>query len=58
MEDFEELNKRFKDLQKRLPYTPKSSIKTCPKCGLTLETIMGYYCIQPLCPVGLGPIGT
>lgn len=26
----------------------------CPKCGLKLDTVMGYVCSQPKCPTGLG----
>jgi hypothetical protein len=27
---------------------------TCPKCGLKLDSVMGYVCSQPQCPTGLG----
>lgn len=30
------------------------SKSVCPKCGLTLEPVMGYVCPQPGCPTGLG----
>ena len=28
----------------------------CPKCGLKLDTVMGYVCSQPQCPTGLGGV--
>lgn len=39
------------------PYTPKSSPshpefkKSCPKCGIKLEGVMGYSCPDSECPV-------
>lgn len=29
-------------------------IRKCSKCGIDLQPVMGYYCPQPVCPVGLG----
>ena len=28
--------------------------KSCPKCGIKLDGVMGYVCSQPRCPTGLG----
>lgn len=41
-----------------LPPTPNTWFdpKTCPKCGLKLEGVMGYCCPQPYCPTGMGPV--
>lgn len=37
------------------PYTPKwSEPKSCSKCGIKLDGVMGYSCPQPNCPTGLG----
>jgi len=33
------------------PYNP-----TCGKCGLKLDTVMGYVCPNLDCPTGLGPV--
>lgn len=39
------------------PFEPKpwaEIVNNCPKCGLQLNTVMGYCCPQPYCPTGLG----
>lgn len=36
--------------------TPVYVPKTCSKCGLKLEKVMGYSCPHIDCPVGLGPV--
>ena len=28
----------------------------CSKCGLRIESVMGYCCARDNCPVGLGPV--
>lgn len=33
--------------------TPKQS---CPKCGITLDKVMGYCCPNNPCPTGLGGV--
>ncbi len=41
------------------PMTPTSpwlhQSKSCSKCGLNLEGVIGYVCPNVDCPVGLGP---
>lgn len=39
-----------------IPWQPLPSFNQCTKCGLKLDTVMGYVCSQPDCPTGLGPI--
>ena len=38
----------------RDPFSPLPKSK-CKKCGIELNTIMGYCCPHPDCPTGLGP---
>lgn len=38
------------------PPVPEDIFKNCPKCGLKLETVMGYCCPNTGCPTGLGPV--
>ena len=33
---------------------PQQPVKSCSKCGLKLEGVMGYCCPVPQCPTGLG----
>lgn len=28
----------------------------CPKCGIKLDGVMGYVCVNSRCPVGLGSV--
>ena len=35
------------------PYQP-FDYKSCSKCGIKLDNVMGYVCSQPHCPTGLG----
>ena len=36
------------------PWTNPVDYKSCSKCGLKLDGVMGYVCTQPHCPTGLG----
>lgn len=41
----------------KIKYSPKehpNTMGTCPKCGITLYTVMGYVCPHVMCPTGLG----
>lgn len=35
---------------------PIIDYKSCPKCGIALDRVMGYCCSNPGCPTGLGPV--
>jgi hypothetical protein len=37
-----------------IPVTPLATFTKCSKCGLNLETVMGYVCNNYPCPTGLG----
>lgn len=38
-----------------IPYNP-TWYGNCPKCGLKLDSVMGYVCSNPECPTGLGGV--
>ena len=33
-----------------LPMWPSTERSTCPKCGISLDGLMNYYCASPNCP--------
>lgn len=35
---------------------PAFDYKSCPKCGIALDKVMGYCCQNANCPTGLGPV--
>lgn len=35
---------------------PNIWINECPKCGLSLGSMMHYVCVDPQCPCGFGPV--
>ena len=37
-----------------IPYPYTTTNSTCPKCGIKLDSVMGYVCSTPQCPTGLG----
>lgn len=45
------------------PYAPVSPAnpprewpsRQCSRCGIRLDSVMGYVCSDPTCPTGLGP---
>ena len=39
-----------------IPMNPSFPINQCSKCGLKLDTVMGYVCPNLDCPTGLGPV--
>jgi len=40
-----------------IPVQPvKNSINRCTKCGIQLDTIMGYVCYNSPCPTGIGSV--
>ena len=66
----EELKQRLKLLEEAVmeirntsrvqPVAPvqpvKNSINKCTKCGIQLDTIMGYVCYNSPCPTGFGSV--
>lgn len=39
------------------PYIPfYEGKRICPKCGITIEGVMGYVCPHNNCPTGLGGV--
>ena len=36
------------------PLTNPVDYKSCSKCGIKLDGVMGYVCTTPQCPTGLG----
>jgi len=66
----EEIKQRLKLLEKTImeikntlsvqPVAPlqpvKNSINRCTKCGIQLDTIMGYVCYNSPCPTGMGSV--
>lgn len=38
------------------PWNPQAEKQHCGKCGIELNTVMGYCCPHSNCPCGLGPI--
>ena len=38
------------------PTIPTVDWSKCPKCGIKLDTMMGYVCSVPQCPTGLGGV--
>lgn len=58
-----EVDKRLNEWQKKYfipnpnPLAPSPwDTKSCYKCGLKLEGVMGYCCPNAQCPTGLGPV--
>ena len=49
-----ELNK-FREQNGKPPIQDAWKVHNCSKCGLKLETVMGYCCPHFDCPTGLGP---
>ena len=48
-----------KELTPIPPIFPKPDIgrqDSCPKCGISLEGVMGYWCSRADCPTGLGGV--
>jgi len=44
-------------IQPVAPVQPvKNSINRCTKCGIQLDTIIGYVCYNNPCPTGLGSV--
>lgn len=37
-----------------VPPLPSDTIAICGECGLELKQVMGYVCVHPRCPTGLG----
>lgn len=37
----------------KYPYSYNTSV--CPKCGISLQVVMGYSCPNLDCPTGMGP---
>jgi hypothetical protein len=40
-------------IQPAAPFVP--TYTSCVKCGMNLETVMSYTCMQEKCPSGFGP---
>ena len=36
------------------PVTPNPVVATCGECKMNLHQVMGYVCMNPRCPTGLG----
>lgn len=59
-ERFIDMNDIVPQKQDTLPWTLPDPLpvttwtKNCSKCGIKLDTVMGYVCSQPQCPTGLG----
>jgi len=56
----EEAVLEIRNTLKTQPITPvqpvKNSINRCTKCGIQLDTIMGYVCYNSPCPTGIGSV--
>lgn len=52
-EQFPDRDKGQDHWRRRIP-RPHEPIGQCPKCGLKLYRVMGYFCLQEGCPCGLG----
>jgi hypothetical protein len=46
------------DIPPNEPQKPFGIIGTCPKCGIELHQVMGYWCPKAECPTGLGSKST
>lgn len=58
--ELEETVVEIRNLLRVQPVTPiqpvKNNTNRCTKCGIQLDTIMGYVCYNYPCPTGMGSV--
>jgi hypothetical protein len=53
---YQEVSNAFGLFNKPAPNVYTKPVSMCSKCGIQLDTFMGYVCGALDCPTGLGPV--